>query len=142
MFSGRVTLIDIFAVAVLEGLCGSVFITAQTSAVPRLVPHDQVPAATAANEARQYGVQLAGPPLDGVLYAVGRTLPFLANAASCAVSVITLLLIRTPLQDTREARHGNRLTGLGDGLRFVWQSDVIRAILLIAGPLVTGHSPW
>ncbi|MFE9450992.1 MFS transporter [Streptomyces sp. NPDC006739] len=128
-------------------LCGAaataVFSTAEHAAVRNLVRADQITTAVARNEARAYGTSLAGPPLGGLLFGLGRALPFAGNALSFLLSLVAVLCIRRPLQEPREAAvrsegdgHGEGGGGGGlQGLRFVLREPFLRALLVIAAPL-------
>ena len=41
---------------------------------------------------------LVGPSLSGVLYTLGAMFPFLTDAISYLISIVTMMLIRTPFQ--------------------------------------------
>ena len=99
------------------------------------MPAEQIVTAVARNEARSYGTSLAGPPLGGMLFGLGRSLPFFGNALSYLVSLAAVLSIRRPLQQPRPepAPSGG---GLGlQGLRFVLGNPFLRALVVIAAPL-------
>ena len=63
-------------------------------------------AGVARDQARDRGAALAGPPLGGVLYGLGASLPFLTNAASYLASLIGARKIKASLavQRTDEPR--------------------------------------
>lgn len=118
------------------------FSPAEMAAIARLVPAEQLPDAFARNEARSYGATLAGPPVGGVLYAVGRAVPFLFDAATYLVSFLAVLAIRAPVQDKRsEGPRQSLLADVKEGLSHVFRDTFLRAVLLVAAPLnfaVTG----
>src|SRR5919107_1697774 len=76
----EVTLPLVVAVTVIGSACNALFGTAEHSALRNIVWPDQLPAAVARNEARAYGTSLAGPPIGGLLFGLGRSLPFVGNA--------------------------------------------------------------
>jgi predicted MFS family arabinose efflux permease len=81
---------------------------------------------------------LAGPPLGGLLFAIGRWVPFLVDAVSYAASTLSKLLIRTDFQEARLERTG---VGAREGLRWLWKRPFFRnCMLLFAGsnPIFTG----
>ncbi len=82
IIAGQARLWVIVAVAVVDAAAGTVFGTTEQAALRSIVPAGQLPAAVARNEARGYGVSLAGPPLGGVLFGIGHALPFVGNAVS------------------------------------------------------------
>jgi MFS family permease len=95
------TLPVILAVVVAGAAATAVFSTTEYAAVRSLVSQDHLVTAVARNEARSYGTALAGPPLGGLLFGIGRALPFFGNALSYAFSLSAVLCIRRPLQEPR-----------------------------------------
>jgi len=97
LWAGRLSPLQLYGVVVVERTLFVFFNAAQASALTRVVTPAQLPAARARNEATHYGVgSLLGPALGGVLYqGLGRAVPFLADALSYGVSVVSLLFIRT-----------------------------------------------
>src|SRR5439155_11282266 len=81
---GSPSLAQIIAVAFVEGSCFVLFRLSESSALPRIVPRQQLPTAIAQNQAREQGADLAGQPLGGVMFALSRSLPFLFDASSYA----------------------------------------------------------
>ncbi len=126
----RATLPLILVVAAIEGVCTGAFNVAERSALPSLVRPDQVADATARNEARQAATSLIGPPLGGLLYGVGRAVPFFGDALSYALSLIGVALVRVPMQQHRASSTGSALGDLAEGVRFVWRQPFLRAVLL------------
>lgn len=133
--AGAADLAVILAVVAGSAVATAVFSTAEYASVRSLVPAEQIVTAVARNEARSYGTSLAGPPLGGMLFGLGRSLPFFGNALSYLVSLAAVLSIRRPLQQPRPepAPSGG---GLGlQGLRFVLGNPFLRALVVIAAPL-------
>jgi predicted MFS family arabinose efflux permease len=129
------TFAQIVVVALVEGVGFVFFNVAERSALPKVVPADQLSAALARNQVREYGALLAGPPLGGLLFGLGRLAPFLFDAVSYAASVFTILLIRTDFR--RERSDGQRphlIRDLRTGLAWFWRQPFIRTTSL----LVTG----
>jgi predicted MFS family arabinose efflux permease len=124
----------IAAVALVEGCLTVVFNLAELSAVQLLVPSTQLEPALAQNEARVRGAGLLGQPLGGVLFGLGRAVPFAADAVSYAVSLVTLAAIRRPLvaPDAAERQHPG--VEMMEGLRWLWHQPFLRSTtLLVAG---------
>ncbi len=120
----------ILLVAAVEGVCTGAFNVAERSALPSLVRPDQVADATARNEAREAGTALIGPPLGGLLYGLGRAVPFFGDALTYALSLIGVALIRVPMQQRRISTGGSAVGDLAQGIRFVWHQPFLRAVLL------------
>ena len=123
-------------VAFVEGAMYVVFNIAEVGAVRSVVPTPQLPRAFAAEQARLSAVYLAGPPLGGFLFGVGRSLPFLVDAASYAFSTGTLLAMRTPFQEERDpAGRTSLVAEVHEGLEWLWSRPFLRtcALLFAAG---------
>jgi MFS family permease len=154
----------ILAVVVVGSAATAVFSTTEFAAVRALVHPDHLVPAVARNEARSYGTSLAGPPLGGLLFGLGRALPFLGNSLSYLLSLTAVLWIRRPLQQprpdpaaglTQEAAGGDGGSEGGSegeadaadadggpgtvawqgGLRFVFANPFLRSLMAIATPL-------
>jgi predicted MFS family arabinose efflux permease len=128
-------------IVVLAAIDGTGFVltsVAERGALRQLVAPEQLGEAVARNESRMFGAMLAGPPLGGLLFGIGRAVPFVVDAVSYAISAITKLLIRTELQ---EARVDGGVGDAREGLRWLWQRPFLRnCMLLFAGsnPIFTG----
>jgi MFS family permease len=136
--TGHVLYPLIVLVALIDGAGFVATYVAERGAVRRLVPREQLGEAVARNESRTFAAMLAGPPIGGLLFGLGRAVPFLVDAISYAASAVSKLLIRTDFQEPRADR------AIGDareGLRWVWQRPFFRTcMLLFAGsnPIFTG----
>ena len=117
--------------ALAEGCLTVVFNLAELSAIQLLVPSEQLEPALAQNEARVRGAGLAGQPLGGFLFGLGRAVPFAADAVSYGVSLVTLAAIRRSLvaADVEERRHP--FTEMVEGLRWLWRQPFLRSTTLI-----------
>jgi MFS family permease len=135
ILTGVVSLTWIVLTAATAAIFSVVHENAQFSAVRNVVPLAQVPEATARNEARGAAVSLVGPPIGGALFALGRSLPFLADALSYLLSLAGVSLIRQPMQQERSEAKAHPFTELKEGVRFVFGQPFLRAVLLIAAPI-------
>ena len=119
-----------------EGTATVFFNLAQRAALPMLVHPSQRPAAVGQNEARINTAQLAGPPLGGALFGLSRMAPFAADALSYLASLVTLPLIKAPMQDPEGPRApGGRRSlraELGEGLAWTWRQPFLRYSALFA----------
>jgi MFS family permease len=130
---GRLPFWLIPVVAFVEGAASTVFGTAHSGARRAVVPAPQLPAATATEVARESVVRLAGPPLGGILFGLGRVVPFAVDAASYACSTISLLLMRTPFQQERERDESGVRAQIAEGFRYLWSQPFIRTCALLFG---------
>jgi predicted MFS family arabinose efflux permease len=129
--SGRSPLWLLVLTALAEGCLTVVFNLAELSAIQLLVPSGQLEPALAQNEARVRGAGLAGQPLGGFLFGLGRAVPFAGDAISYAVSLVTLAAIRRQLvaEEVGERRHP--FTEMVEGLRWLWHQPFLRSTTLI-----------
>jgi MFS family permease len=138
---GRPPFLQIVGVAFLDGGLFAVSYVTERSALGELVPADQLPSAVAQNEARWFGASLAGPPLGGLLFAAGRSLPFLTDAVSYLGSTLAVAFTRTPFQQQRTAQRRPLRSELAEGVGWIWRRPFFRAaaLLFAAGnPLFAG----
>ncbi len=128
---GHLTVVQLYLAALTEGVLFVFFNIAEAACLPKIVPKEQLPAATGQNQAVEGTGILIGPPLGGLLYGVHPLLPFLADAISYLVSVGTLLLIRTNFQPQRP-RSGRKLwVEIGEGLAWLWRQPLVRFMALL-----------
>ncbi|MEU5212220.1 MFS transporter [Streptomyces sp. NPDC020742] len=87
--------------------------------VPRIVPHDQLPAAAALNSLRWQIGAIAGPALAGGLLAwAGTTWAYALDTATYAVSA--LLALRLAAQPAAHDAQKPSLRGIAAGARYAW----------------------
>ena len=127
----RLTFAQIAIVAFLEGSMYVFFNVAEIGALRSVVPSRQLPAAAAAEQARFSTVTIVAPPLGGALFGVARALPFLADAFSYVFSLGSLLAIRTPFQEEREAETASLRSQLAEGFRWLWNHRFLRTCALL-----------
>jgi predicted MFS family arabinose efflux permease len=130
----RIALAHILAVAFVEGTFFVFFRIAEGAALPHVVPEQQLQTAVAQNQARDQGAELVGVPLGGLLFGFNRLLPFLFDAVSYAIGFVTLLFVRSELQEDRPPHETKVREEIVEGVRWTWSHPFIRAIvILIAG---------
>ncbi len=108
------------------------FESAQFAAIPHLVGKDELDTANGRIQASFSLAQMLGPVLAGSLLVV-LPLPALLwlDAASFLLSAGTLLLIRVPFQVAGSAAPRRVRQDVVEGLCYVWQHPVLRAISLM-----------
>ncbi|MFD0557136.1 putative MFS family arabinose efflux permease [Stackebrandtia endophytica] len=109
------TLWQLLVLTVAGSALGVVFRAAQQQAIRVIVARDQIPEAVSITQARGFAISMVGPPVGGVLYAVGRALPFFANAVSYAVSMLFVWRVRTPLKPPNRPTARRLLPDMGQG---------------------------
>jgi Na+/melibiose symporter-like transporter len=134
IWTGVVTVPHLAVVAFVEGSLSVVFGLAENAALPKVVPPAQLTEAIAQNEARERGAALAGQPLGGALFSLSHAAPFVADTISYAVSVVTVLFVRTPFRVEPRAERRPFLREIQEGFRWLWQTPFLRACsIMIAG---------
>jgi len=130
---GHLTVLQIYLVSAVEGTLFVFFNIAEVACLPRVVTKEQLPAANAQNASTEGITSLLGPSLGGVLYSAGRLLPFLTDAISYAVSVVSLFFIRAKFQKERTGARRALWVEIREGLTWLWHQRLIRFIAILTG---------
>jgi MFS family permease len=131
VFSGGVAYGVVAGVAFFDGALLTVSFVTERGVLRRLVPPEQLAAAVARNETAFYASSVVGPPLGGLLFAISRALPFLADAISYTFSATATLLTRTRFQAERTEARGSLAAEFTSGLRWLWRHPLLRTCSLI-----------
>ena len=129
---GRLSIVQIYLVSLLEGTLFVFFDIAETSCLPNVVEREQLPAAVAQNQATQGITSLLGPPLGGLLYGMSLLLPFVADALSYLVSVLSLCWIRSNFQQERVIARRRLDREVREGLAWFWRQPVLRMMAVLS----------
>src|SRR5262249_32581138 len=130
MALNRLTLAQVYAVALVEGVLFVFFNLANTACLPRIVSKEQLPAAVSRNYIAFSLAFLLGPLLGGALFGAARALPFLVDALSFAVSVFTVSFIQTPFQGERTGEARPLRDEIGEGLLWLWRRPFFRFMMV------------
>ncbi|HEY2354061.1 MAG TPA: MFS transporter [Gaiellaceae bacterium] len=126
----------VMAVAIVDRVGDTLFTPASIAALPLVVDDEHLEAAWAVSEGRQFAANIAGPPLGGLLYSLGRAIPFLADAVSYGISVLTSLGLRGEFSvQTEGAERRGLWAEAVDGLKLLWHDRLLRTVLILA-PLI------
>jgi predicted MFS family arabinose efflux permease len=135
---------QIITVAFVDGALFTTSYICERGALSQVVAAEQLPDAVAQNEARSFAATIVGPPLGGVLFAVSRALPFVADAASFLCSMTSISLTRSRFQaaspETPPTRRKIR-ADIGGGFAWLWQHPFFRAtsvLFAVGNPVFTG----
>ncbi len=128
---GHLTILQLYLVSLIEGTLFVFFDLAETAALPQVVSKEQLPAATAQNQVAFGITSLLGPPLGGLMFSLQKILPFLADALSYAVSVLSLLFIRVRFQQERVAGRRRLVAEIVEGLRWLWHQPLLRTMAFL-----------
>ncbi|HEY3872608.1 MAG TPA: MFS transporter [Actinocrinis sp.] len=123
----------LYVVALCVGTAETVYDTAAQSMVPRIVPRELLSRANG----RLFAVELAanefvGPPLAGLLVAVGVIVSLTTPLGLWAVALAAMLLLRGNFQAQRTERTTLR-ADIAEGLRFVWHNRLLRTLSAMTG---------
>jgi predicted MFS family arabinose efflux permease len=135
--TGAVSWPIVMVVAIVDRAGDTLFTPSSIATLPLIVPDEHLEAGWAISEGRQYAANLVGPPLGGFLYGIGRAVPFVADAVSYGVSVLTSRAITGDFATKpapTEERRGLWTESL-DGLKLLWHDSFLRAVLIQA-PLI------
>ncbi|MEU8320518.1 MFS transporter [Nonomuraea sp. NPDC048881] len=97
--------------AVLDALCAAFIEPVLGTAVRGIVPTSQLHSAYAQEESRTHAAGLAGPPLGGLLYGLGRAVPFVVDAITFLAATIFYALAKVPRRPANESRTSTREDG-------------------------------
>jgi MFS family permease len=126
----------VLLVAIVDRIGDTLFTPASTAALPDIVDDDQLESAWAATEARQFAASLGGPALGGILFSLGRAIPFIGDTISYGVSMLTSGAMKGSFHPTQ--KEGDR-KGLWheaiEGVRLIWRDALLRAVVVQA-PLI------
>jgi MFS family permease len=130
------TLPILYVVAVLLGVAETLFDTSAQSLLPALVARDNL---TVANS-RLFAVELVantfvGPPLGGLLAALGLAVAFGVPAAAYLVGAGCLVLLAGSFRAVgAEPAGSTRLRDdIAEGTRFVWRHPLLRPLAIMLG---------
>lgn len=123
----------LYCVALLVGVAETLYDSSAQSILPQIVRRDQLSRANG----RLYAVELTtnqfiGPPLGGLLVAVGVVAGFAMPAALWLAAVGSLLLVPGSFRQEREVKTTLRFD-IAEGLRFLWKQKVLRTLAVMTG---------
>ncbi|OUC91507.1 MFS transporter [Streptosporangium minutum] len=96
VLTGQVRAWHFVVLAVLDGLCTAFVDPAKYTVIRGIVPSGQLHTAYAQEEARTHAAGLTGPPLGGLLYGLGRAVPFVVDAVTFLAATIFYVLAKVP----------------------------------------------
>lgn len=130
---GHLTVWQLYITAFLEGSLMIVFALAKTTAVSQVVTRGQLSTAMAQEEFVEGTTTLFGPSLAGVLYTLGAMFPFITDAVSYLISIVTMVLMRTPFQGEHAPTRRKVWAEIAEGMLWVWHQPFILSMTLLMG---------
>lgn len=132
LLSGLASIPHMIIVAAVTGVCGALFVPAEDSSLPNLVPAEQLSAAVALNSARGHLGQLSGTAAGGFLFAIGKFVPFMVDVLAHIMSFFFLLFLRMPPRKVEPKPAGHLGRDITAGFRWMWSHPPVRTIGLFA----------
>ena len=136
LWLNHLSFLQLCLVALIEGTLMTFFSLAELACLPHVVPKEQLPAATAQNQAIDSISWTLGPFLGGFLYGLGRSVPFLLDAISYVCSVLGILFIRARFQEERSEEPRRIWQEIGEGVLWLWRAPLLRFLALLAFGLI------
>jgi MFS family permease len=136
LWLGNLSFVQLCLVALVEGTLMTFFSIAEMACLPHVVSREQLPAATAQNQAIESTSWTLGPFLGGLLYGFGRLVPFLVDAISYLCSVLGLLFIRARFQEERTEEPRKIWHEIGEGILWLWRDSLLRFLAVLAFCLI------
>ncbi|WP_161804366.1 MFS transporter [Microbacterium sp. GCS4] len=131
LLTGAMTAAVLMVLAAASGLVTGALENLSDAMLPQVVPGDLLPAATAANEGRDAGLQLGAAPLSGLLFGVHPVLPFVVSAVARVGQFFAALSLRGDYAAERGLDGTRRWTA---GIRWLIRWGQPRTlVLLVAG---------
>ncbi|HEX3788438.1 MAG TPA: MFS transporter [Pseudonocardiaceae bacterium] len=122
----------IIVVAAVLGGAKALFVPAEMACLPAVVPVGQLSSAVALNVARAGVGQLSGTAAGGFLFAIGRAVPFVADALTHALATVALCFLRLPERPRTRAPLPQLGREIVAGLRWSWRQPHVRITALCA----------
>lgn len=126
-------IVALYVVAFAIGICETLYDTSAQSIMPQVVEKEQLSKANG----RLYAVELTGqsfvgPPLGGLLMAVGAALALGGSSIAWFFAAGVLFFVRGSYRPAEVSTKSIR-ADIAEGLRFLWRQPVIRAMALLTG---------
>lgn len=102
---------------VIDGVCFAFAGPARTTAIRGVVPATQLRIAFTQEESRTHAAGLIGPPLGGLLFGLGRALPFVVDAITFLIAMLCTVFAkvpRRPVVDQHDQDHKSDQGAPGD----------------------------
>jgi MFS family permease len=135
-FRGLSAVWPIYVLAFLGAGVGTFDLPARQALYPTLVPREHLPNAISLNTIMFQLASVVGPSLGGIVIAAsGVAWVYVANALSFGCVIAALLMMRgvtgKPVREGHEPEDEISLRAAREGLRFVFESPLIRSTMLL-----------
>lgn len=131
LWTGHLAVPALYAVALFEGTLFTFFSITEAAALPVLVPTEQLAPAFAQLETTWSASNIIGPAIGGMLYGLGRAIPFAVAAISYAISALSLLTIHAPLQGSQQTEAQALHRDIGTAVQWLWRRPTLRFLSVL-----------
>ncbi|GAA3144485.1 MFS transporter [Nonomuraea roseoviolacea] len=104
ILTGHVQIWHFVTLAVLDALCTAFIEPVHETAIRGIVPASQLHSAYAQEESRTHAAGLIGPPLGGLLYSLGRAVPFVVDTITFLAATLFYTLAKVPRRPANQSR--------------------------------------
>jgi MFS family permease len=131
VLAGAATLLLVYGFAALAGLAQAFDNPARQAFAAEMVPPEDLPNAIGLNSALFQASRVIGPAIAGVIIAISGTgWCFVLNALSFVALLVALARMR-PTELYRTAPVASGKGQVREGLRYIWDTPLLRALLLL-----------
>lgn len=138
------TMIHLFLVALLLGVCTVFFNVSYATFMPRMVKREDLVDGNAKITLSQSAAKVAGPGVAGWLIgAVGAVQSIVVDAVGYLFAAVMLMRIKTEEPKRAAGSNGGQAgfwSMMGDGIRLVFGNPILRSLMIITGCMNFGFS--
>jgi MFS family permease len=126
----------LYVLVPVDGILAAFFNFSATARLPHVATKDQLPTAVAQDQMALAVTSLLSPFFGGLLYSVAAFCPFLVVALSYLLSAASLFLMTTAFQNERNSVARSLPLEIRDGLFWLWQQPVLRALTFLLAAVI------
>lgn len=135
---GHLTYLQLYITSLIEGTLFVFFTVANLASLPRIIAREQLATAKGQDEVISSLASMVGPALAPILYSIGSAIPFLVDAVSYVVSVISLFFMKAQFQADRTRDDSSHLLNeIREGLVWLWHNPLMRFLAILTFGLTT-----
>jgi len=127
------TMLQIYIAVLIAGALGTLFTVANAAMLPNVVTQEQLGTALSQSQAAYSTVRVLGSLIGGLLYSIGKVIPFLVNAVSFGASVLSLGFMRGNFQHSQEGSGLSVYTTVAEGFSWLWKQPLLRFLMIVNG---------
>lgn len=135
----RISIIVIYAVAIVLASAETVVDTSSSALVPAMVEKSELERAYGLLSSTELATNgLIGPPLAGLLFGLAMVVPFIIDAASFAGAALIMVFVTgTYAPSDGEAAQGSMTHGIIEGFHWFWRHRLLRNLAVVSTALGT-----